>query len=116
MGGPLSCSCAVGGGGRDGGTLPPGDDFVWASLCDVFLFFSVTASADASGAPYALVDARRMRITNVAPEARVLTLGGLPPRGVDEDLDAFIGDPMPFEDQAHNYPITVVLLLHDGRW
>merc|ERR1712113_1241774 len=51
----------------------PGPGFIWASLCSVFLFFSAHPAANTTGAPYALLDARQLRITNVASDTHVIS-------------------------------------------
>jgi len=68
------------------------DDHTWLSLCCGLLFFSASPS---TGAPYAFVDVRRVKIANVDIESSTLTLTG---------------------DSVDNMHIVVVLLLLDGRW
>merc|ERR1711920_787632 len=77
----------------------PGPGFIWASLCSVFLFFSAHPAANTTGAPYALLDARQLRITNVASDTHVISCAGV---SLDGGIDEI--------------PIDVVLLLPDGRW
>lgn len=74
---------------------------VWASLCSIFLLFATSPGPDVSGAPYALTDARHIRVADVVGETRVITLQGLPGKGAVEKQEA---------------PITFVVLLSDGRW
>lgn len=74
---------------------------VWASMCSIFLFFATSRGDDASSAPYALVDARNIRVAHVCSEKQVITLQGVPGKGAPEGYQA---------------PLTCVVLLPDGRW
>jgi len=89
---------------RPGVQPPPGlptDGFVWASLCCVFLFMALSPGSSSVGAPHALTDTRYLRVGNVDEESLVITLVGLP-RGVGA--------------KNKTLPVSVVLLLPDGRW
>jgi len=71
---------------------------VWASLCSIFLFFSVSNGTDASSAPYVMADARNLHVANVNSESLTISLEAIPGR------------------EGQRTPMTWVLLLPDGRW
>jgi len=83
--------------------------FVWVSLCYVLLLFSVRPASDAASAPYAVVDARRVRIMNVDAKTLVVTFVGQASRS--EDTREGAGN-----TETEPIPVTVVILLPDGRW
>lgn len=74
---------------------------VWASICSIFLFLATSRGEDAGSAPYALTDARNIRVANVCSETQVITLRGVPGKGALEGYQA---------------PLKFVVLLPDGRW
>eukprot|EP00929_Paragymnodinium_shiwhaense_P104798 TRINITY_DN6950_c0_g2_i2.p1 TRINITY_DN6950_c0_g2~~TRINITY_DN6950_c0_g2_i2.p1 ORF type:complete len:716 (+),score=135.94 TRINITY_DN6950_c0_g2_i2:104-2251(+) len=94
------------------------DDFAWLSLCHSLLFF---CADPAKGAPYAFLELQRVSVLSVQPEARVLTLVGAPE---DDALDGdAAGQPAQLGADLHLggalrsiTPITLVMLLPDGRW
>jgi hypothetical protein len=120
--GNLGSSAVPGRGGVEAfpSTGPRRDDFTWLSLCYTLLFFSPSPS---QGAPYAFIELQRTVVHNVQPAARSLTLVGAPERDdLDDDLakrspgltsDA-PGSPTTGA-RVHN-PVSIVLLLPDGRW
>lgn len=92
--------------------LQSADGFVWASLCYVLLLFSIRPSADAASAPYAVVDARRLTIVGVDANTAVVKFVGHTFRDADKDSCESL-DNMAMEEYS---PVTVVILLPDGRW
>merc|ERR1712039_548485 len=88
------------------------DEYLWASLCCVFIFFSVLSfdtgddpsiahmngAAETARAPHALVDIRKVSIEHVDTQNFMLTLTG--------SVTAFETDPA----------VVVILFLPDGRW
>merc|ERR1719265_830699 len=99
---------------------PKKDDYAWLSLCYTLLFFSASPT---TGAPYAFVELQKVRVSNVQPDARILTIVGAPePEENDGDLDVGgvhavgEGSRMTHGTQAAMMPLVIVLLLPDGRW
>mmetsp|Transcript_48159 Transcript_48159/g.111557 ORF Transcript_48159/g.111557 Transcript_48159/m.111557 type:complete len:736 (-) Transcript_48159:121-2328(-) len=134
--------CGEGSGGLFGALsdeLLPGDSelpskgFKWASLCYVLLFFAVRPAVDAAGAPYAVVDARRIRIASIDSKVGVVRFAGLPPETGSKDVvvaeaDSDVMRELPVNknsgctpgsadgDTVRDAPVAVVILLPDGRW
>merc|ERR1719464_1118150 len=125
-----SCRFAEGGGGnchradQERYVAEPGapgslaEGVVWASLCSVFLFFSVHPTADAAGAPHALADARRMRIADVDSKTCVISFEGLPAEdaAAKDDREREEERPAGPAKEPEKAKISVILLLPDGRW
>mmetsp|Transcript_26759 Transcript_26759/g.62407 ORF Transcript_26759/g.62407 Transcript_26759/m.62407 type:complete len:720 (-) Transcript_26759:90-2249(-) len=97
------------------------DDFAWMSLCYTLLFFS---AAPQTGAPYAFVELRKVCVANLDEEGNVLSLVGAPEsEETDADLAAAGGvatsetaNTSPTSKALVTTPVTIVLLLPDGRW
>lgn len=106
---------------------PRRDDFAWLSTCYSLLFFS---ASPAMGSPYAFVELQKVSVATVSPESRVITLvGAVEAEDGDADLAAAGGvggtrlahDPATVAattaaPDADKIPVTIVLLLPDGRW
>merc|ERR1719215_2101032 len=107
---------------------PRRDDFTWLSICYTLLFFSASPLL---GSPYAFVELQRVTIASVQQEKQIITLAGVPePDDQDGDLAAAGGGPsantvngigdLGRESSAGSSkgdtPVTIVLLLPDGRW
>uniref|UniRef100_A0A7S0FFL0 SEC7 domain-containing protein n=1 Tax=Pyrodinium bahamense TaxID=73915 RepID=A0A7S0FFL0_9DINO len=90
---------------------PSADGHAWASLCYVMLFFSVRPALDPAGAPYGVIDARRMRIASVDSKTSVVKFVGHFLDASQENAAAPAN--VAVEGDA---PVSVVLLLPDGRW
>lgn len=99
------------------------DDFAWVSLCYTLLFFS---AAPQTGAPYAFVELRKVCVANLDEENLIMSLVGAPE---SEETEADLagvggntgttsdGDRSPTSNKAPpTTPVTIVLLLPDGRW
>jgi len=74
------------------------DGFVWASLCTSLLLLSARPSVP----PHALMDIKRTHLVRPVPDSKILSFTGLP-----EDATAV---------EERTYPLSVVVLLPDGRW
>lgn len=129
-------------GGPGHGTVPaepaiPGprrDDFAWLTACCSLLFFSASPS---SGAPYAFAELRKVAVASSNAQTRVLTLVGK--TVVEDDEASETGAAQGAEGAGSEAsarpltptqpagsdgatpasdtgPITIVLLLPDGRW
>jgi len=102
------------------------DDHAWLSLCYTLLFFSASPG---TGVPYAFIELRKICVAALDEEQRILTLAGAP------DLEDDPGDGVPPAISMHGAsqsdvgascadassarstaPVSVVLLLPDGRW
>lgn len=107
---------------------PRRDDFTWLSICYTLLFFSASPML---GSPYAFVELQRVTISSVQQEKQIITLVGLPEReDEDADLAAAGGGPSinsmgelgressagSTTSKGTSTPVTIVLLLPDGRW
>jgi len=100
---------------------PRRDDFTWLSICYTLLFFSASPM---TGSPYAFVELQRVSISSVQQENRILTLTGNPEaEEQDADLAAaggggptINGESTPHGGSKGGTPVTIVLLLPDGRW
>uniref|UniRef100_A0A7S1Q5N7 SEC7 domain-containing protein n=1 Tax=Alexandrium catenella TaxID=2925 RepID=A0A7S1Q5N7_ALECA len=99
------------------------DDFAWVSLCYTLLFFS---AAPQTGAPYAFVELRKVCVANLDQESLIMSLVGAPEsEDTEADLVAAGGAAAPADGDrspsasnkaAAQTPVTIVLLLPDGRW
>mmetsp|Transcript_99362 Transcript_99362/g.206976 ORF Transcript_99362/g.206976 Transcript_99362/m.206976 type:complete len:755 (-) Transcript_99362:277-2541(-) len=86
------------------------DDHAWLSLCCTLLFFS----APQMGVPYAFLELKRALVSALDEESRVMTVVGAPE--AEDDLDSAAGPvafPLP---SGRTVPVSIVLLLPDGRW
>jgi len=114
--------------GQHGGSTPSlfgprRDDHAWVSLCYTLLFFSVTSHGSV---PYAFVELPKVVLASVDEGNRVLTLVGAPEVDGDEGGDCVAqsryldggGGPscQGSSSPSAAFPVSVVLLLPDGRW
>mmetsp|Transcript_51623 Transcript_51623/g.122858 ORF Transcript_51623/g.122858 Transcript_51623/m.122858 type:complete len:695 (+) Transcript_51623:69-2153(+) len=93
------------------------DDFAWMSLCHTLLFFATSQGL----APYAFIDLKGLRVSEVQVDNRSLILVGATPEEARSDLALTSGANQPGGDtpaaQAPTpAPLTMVYLLPDGRW
>lgn len=82
-------------------SVPPPEEQVWASLCHVFLFFAAAPGGSTSAAPYAMTDARQLKVSQVDSASRTLTLQGVGGKDLGQGRDP---------------PLLFAVLLSDGRW
>lgn len=97
------------------------DDHAWLSLCYTLLFFS----APQMGIPYAFLELKRIIVAALDEESRVMSLVGAPESDeADADVAAAGGSPANVSKataafppaSGRSMPISIVLLLPDGRW
>mmetsp|Transcript_47965 Transcript_47965/g.86543 ORF Transcript_47965/g.86543 Transcript_47965/m.86543 type:complete len:406 (-) Transcript_47965:195-1412(-) len=101
-----------------GGSLKR-DDYAWLSIVHSLLFFSAQPQ---TGAPYAFIELRKVLVANVDESGQVLTLfGGADPDDPDPEYaggstTAGTSDRTSERSRTVSSPVTIVILLPDGRW
>eukprot|EP00931_Biecheleriopsis_adriatica_P042299 TRINITY_DN24112_c0_g2_i2.p1 TRINITY_DN24112_c0_g2~~TRINITY_DN24112_c0_g2_i2.p1 ORF type:complete len:715 (-),score=153.46 TRINITY_DN24112_c0_g2_i2:99-2204(-) len=99
------------------------DDFAWLSIVYTLLFFSAQPQ---TGAPYAFIELRKICVSNVDEGAQILTLVGAPEQeegdggtqdfGGSAGAERSSGTGSSERINGAGTPVTIVLLLPDGRW